>query len=271
MTRALVASLSLLLSSCATASVQDRSPWGVQLYTLRAAMAQDPVATIERLGALGVGEIEFAGAYGRDPATLCSAARRAGLRVAAAHVDWKQLRDAPDAALAEAKSLCADTVILAWLPPEERMTVEQWRAWITRLNAFAARAKAVGLKTAYHAHDFEFAEIYGVRPIDMLLNGLDPAIGFEMDTYWVAHAGEDPRAFLARHAPRITHLHLKDRAADGAMADVGHGVLPMRAIIAQARAQGVRHFLIERDDSPDPQASLVASLDTLAAMPFQPE
>lgn len=267
--RRLAPLLALAVASCATLPDAEPPRWGVQLYTVREAMAQNPFSTLLDVRALGYDEVEFAGVGEYEPELVCRYAQGLGLSVAAAHADWKQLRDDPQAAVAEAKALCADTIMLAWLPPEERQTLAQWREWIGRLNGIAKLAEAEGMGVAYHAHDFEFAPIDGIRPIDLLMADMDPAIGFEMDTYWVAKAGVDPLDFLRRHADRITHLHLKDMAADGSMADVGTGTLGMVAIIAQARRQGVAHFLVERDDAPDPWASLRASLDSLRAMPLQ--
>ena len=242
---------------------------GVQLYTVRADMDRDAIATLQHVARLGYGEVEFAGSYGNPPEALCAETRRLGLNVAAAHADWAQLKSDPAAAVAGAKGLCADTIMLAWLPPEERATRADWEAWIGRLNAVNRMAKARGLALAYHAHDFEFAEVEGVRPIDLLFAGLGPDIGFELDTYWVAKAGIDPLQFLKENADRVTHLHLKDMAADGSMADVGKGTLAIPAIVAQARAQGVEHFLVERDDAADPWESLATSLDSLRPIALQ--
>ncbi len=267
--RTLLVAFLLGTTACSTPVIEPGPIVGAQLYTVRESMAADPLATLRRVADLGYREVEIAGTFGAEPEAICRQARALELRVAAVHADWQLLRTDPATAIAETKALCSDALILAWLPEDQRQTLAQWREWVEHLNLIADLAEREGVRIAYHAHDFEFAEIDGIRPIDLLMDELDPRIGFELDTYWLAYAGEDPLRFLQRHADRVTHLHLKDMAGDGSMADVGEGTLPLAQIIIQAQQQGVRHFLVERDDASDPWASLAASLDSLRAMPLQ--
>ena len=256
---ALPATVCLALAACTGVTMPPRTDMGVQLYTVRADMERDAIATLRHVARLGFGEVEFAGTYGNPPEALCAETRRLDLGVAAAHADWAQLKSDPEAAIAGAKALCADTIILAWLPPEERRSRADWDAWIGRLNGINRMAKAQGLALAYHAHDFEFRAIEGSRPIDLLMAGLDPRIGFELDTYWVLRGGEDPVAFYRAHRDRITHFHLKDAASDGSMADIGAGTIDFAALVREV-GESETHWLVERDDAPDPWASLAASI-----------
>lgn len=260
----------LLLAGCATS---DRAPLpspplvGAQLYTVRADMARDAPGTLRRVAALGYDTVEFAGLFGNDPAPLCAIVEQSGMAVAASHVDWRMLRDDPAAAIAETQALCSPVMVLAWLPPEERRTLDQWRAWVGHLERAGELAEAAGIELAYHAHDFEFVPIDGVRPIDLLLDELDPGrVALELDVYWAARAGIDPVALLRRHPGRVGLLHLKDMAADGGMTDVGAGQLDFAAILGEAQRQGIDHYFVERDESPTPWETLERSLDYLERM-----
>jgi hypothetical protein len=53
---------------------------------------------------------------------------------------------------------------------------------------------------------------------------------------WVAGGHGSPLPFLEQHAGRITQVHLDDRQADGASAPFGHGVAPIRELLAEMRA-----------------------------------
>lgn len=259
----------MLLAGCAahgSGTLGTPRSYGAQLYTVRAEMERDAFATLRRVAAIGYDEVEFAGLFGNDPAELCREVRNLGMSIAASHVDWRKLRDDPGAVIAQTKALCSPVMVLAWLPPEERRTLDQWREWIGHLNRAAELAERSGIGLAYHAHDFEFAPIDGIRPIDLLLNNLDPQVQFELDVYWASKAGVDPVEFMRRHSGRVTLLHLKDMAGGEAMADIGSGTIDFAAVIAEARRQGVRHFIVERDDAPDPWASLERSLDYLTRM-----
>lgn len=270
--RIMLAIISLIVGSAITlapdAAIAKPRVYGAQLYTVRAALEADFDATLMRVADIGYREVEFAGLFGRDAVQVRKTLKRLGLRATSSLVDWKLLRDDPARLIAQTKALGARYMVLAWIPPEERQTIEEWRGWITHLNKVGATARAAGVQLAYHAHDFEYRAIDGVRPIDLLQTGLNARdVVFELDIYWAVLGGADPVALLRAQRGRYPLAHVKDMArTDTAMADVGAGRIDFNAIFAAAGKRDFAHLFVEHDSAADPFASLANSLANLKTM-----
>lgn len=237
---------------------------GLQLFTLRRAFHDDPVATLERIRELGYEAVEFAAPLELDFPALGRRMREIGLDCPSAHAGLGDMAARPDAVLRMAEALGCRYLVLPYVEPARR----DWDAVIEALTSFADVAQRAGLKVAYHHHDFEFSGSEGVRPFDRLVAETDPArVSFELDVYWLRQGGEDPEAMIRRLAGRVRLLHLKDRAADGSMADVGAGTLDFPALIAAADSAGVEHYFVEHDMPPPPGwSSVEASLSYLRGL-----
>jgi sugar phosphate isomerase/epimerase len=78
----------------------------------------------------------------------------------------------------------------------------------------------------------------GALPYQVLLAELDPAIFFELDTYWAQVAGRDPAAVLAELGSRAPLIHIKDGPATAAqskpMVALGDGAVDIPAIVRAA-------------------------------------
>ena len=248
---------------------QPRSPVGLQLYTVRTALQRDFVGTMEQVAAIGYREVEFAGYYERSPDEVRALLGRLNLQAPAAHVPWERTGDGWPAALAEAKAVGHQYVIVPWLPESVRGSVESWRGVAKRLNEAGAAARDAGLSLGYHNHDFEFRPVGGQIPYDLLLAETDPAlVAFELDLYWTVRAGHDPIAYFTRHPNRFRLVHVKDSAGppDHRMTDVGAGSIPFDRILPAAAAAGVRHFIVEHDEPADPMASIRASYQAMTTL-----
>src|SRR5690606_11136708 len=77
-------------------------------------------------------------------------------------------------------------------------------------SAVARRLAEAGLTFSYHNHDFEFERYSGRPGLQILIEESDPALGFEIDTYWVQRGGGDPAYWIRKVAGRIPIVHLKD-------------------------------------------------------------
>jgi len=259
-------------ADCTISTAHLTNSYGAQLYTVRAAMAQDFEGTLCRVAQIGYREVEFAGLFDRDPLDIRTILIGYNLDAVASHADWRQLRDDPQMAIRDAKSLGARYLVLAWLPPEERQTLAQWRWWAGHLNKIGAISGQKGITLLYHAHDFEYEAIEGVRPIDLLQEQLDPKlVNFEMDIYWTVKGGGDPVTLLRRFPGRYPLVHVKDMQHDyTGIADIGDGRIDFSSIFAAAGSRDFLHKFVERDDAIAPFETLRRSLQHLKSIEREP-
>jgi sugar phosphate isomerase/epimerase len=269
--RAFLATLSLLpiVDPSAVSAGARLGPIGLQLYTVRAAMARDVEGALARVAALGYEEVEFAGFFGLSPARIRQALSAAGLRAPSAHVPFDEVARDPERVAADLRERGIGWLVAAWIPEELRGDIAAWHRIADQLDRCAGAAKAVGLRFAYHNHDYEFSRVRGTLPYDILLERTDSRIvELEMDVYWLRRGGGDPLAYFARWPGRFPLLHLNDMRADGTMADVGAGVVAWPALLRERARAGVRHAYVEHDDAADPFASARASYAYLTRLRF---
>jgi len=242
---------------------------GFQLYTARELMAADAAGTLDAIAAIGYDEVEFAGYFDHSPAAIRSFLGSAGLTAPSAHVQLDDMRLRAEAVIAAAQTIGHDYLVLGWLAPPERETLDQYRAHAALCNRFAEQCREAGIRFGYHNHEFEFEELQGRRPIDLLLAETDAElVKIELDLYWINVAGADPLDYFARHPGRFPLCHVKDMAADGSFADVGTGTIDFAAIFAASEEAGLEHCFVERDDSPDPLATAAVAYAYLRGLEF---
>lgn len=267
-----VATVAIADLAIAPAAAAQISAIGLQLYTVRELFAKDPVRTLEQVARIGYREVEFGGGGydAMDHALLRSTMERLGLRAPSVHIGYDALLGQFDQALAMAKTLGADTVVLPYMTDEHR-SEQGWQAALPNFNRFATDLKKAGLGFAYHNHDFEFTlKPGGVSLYERLLKETDPAlVKVELDLYWAAFAGENPGELIDRLSSRIYAYHVKDMRADRSMTAVGQGRTDFAALFKRRGSAGVRHFYVENDQAPAPYLpDITASFNTLRALRF---
>jgi sugar phosphate isomerase/epimerase len=245
---------------------------GLQLYTVRAQLAADFEGTLARVAALGFREIEFAGYHGRSPAEVNAALRRHKLSAPSAHASTAELRDGLAKAIEAARTVGHRHLVLGYVPAEERRSLDDYRRLAETLNRAGERTRRAGIQLCYHNHDFEFGEVGGQIPYDLLLAETDARlVKMQLDLYWIAKAGRRAPDYFARHPGRFPSLHVKDMdsTARRHFTEVGRGVIDFKTIFAAAPRAGVRHYFVEQDETfGSPFDSVKASLEYLKQLRF---
>lgn len=239
---------------------------GLQLYTMRKEMDSDFEGALARIAELGYSEVEFAGYFDRLPNEVRKVLDTNGLISPAAHIPWQSVRDNLDFEIERALVLGQKNIVIPYLGPNER-TESHYKQLIETLNFAGESCKKAGLRIGYHNHDFEFQPIAGMVPYDLILDETeDSLVDFELDLYWIAHAGIDPIPYFEKYPGRFTMLHLKDRTSDGEMAAIGSGEINFESIFSRAELAGVRHYFVEHDNPTNAFASIRKSYGALSTM-----
>jgi len=252
--------------SLASTGTQKRVP-GIQLYTVRAAMAKDVPGTLQAIAGIGYQEIEFAGYGNQSAAQIRRLLDDLGLQSPSSHMDALQLREDPAELIASAAEIGHDYVTIAYMQPEDRQSIDDYKGWADTFNRVGEACRKSGLQFAYHNHDFEFQPIDGQLPFDILLDETDPAlVDFELDMFWVRKAGKDIVPVLGKAPERFTMAHIKDMDTQGEMADVGAGIIDFADILGNEAASGLRHLFVEHDQPADPFKSVAISRLALSSI-----
>ena len=250
-------------------------PIGLQLWSLRDYLPKDLPGTLARIRAMGFREVEGAGLWGRSAPDLRAALDAAGLRCRSAHMDFGRLKDHPDGACAEARTLGASWVVCPWIDHEGAFSREVALASAEAFNRIGKAAADAGLRFAYHCHGYEFVPSADGTLFDTLAGATDTAhVAFQIDVFHAYYGGADPTALIATYAPRVRSLHLKDLkkgvtvtpgtavAPPEVDVPVGSGQIDTRAVLAAARKARVAMYYIE-DESNDPLTHIPQSVSYL--------
>lgn len=241
---------------------------GIQVYTVRRLMPQDPDGTLAALAAIGYTEVELAGLYGNTPSVMRQMLDRHGLTAVSGHMSLTDMRRDWPRALDDAATLGQHYIVCSLFAESER-SIDAFHCNAHEMNQLAAAARQHGIQFGYHNHMYEFAPVSGVVPYDILLTDCDPhLVQMEADLMWMTKGGGDPVAYFNRYPGRFPMVHVKDMTKDGTMVDVGQGSIDFARIFAQSDLAGIKHYFVEHDEPPNPIVDARQCYDYLRHLTF---
>jgi sugar phosphate isomerase/epimerase len=245
---------------------------GLQLYSVRAQMAKDPEGTLAEVHAMGVKYVELAGTYGMSPEKFEALLSEHQLDAVSGHFPFEDWSKNPEALLRQALDLNLVEVGCAWIPHTGAFDEATCRHAIAVFNNAGQLAAQHHMHFFYHTHGYEFQPYGDGTLFDLLMRETNPAnVKFEMDIFWIVHAGQDPVKLLQKYACRWELMHLKDMrkgtptglltGSSDVNNDValGTGIIDLPAILLEARKVGVQWYFIE-DESPNSMEQIPQSL-----------
>jgi sugar phosphate isomerase/epimerase len=250
---------------------------GLELYTVRDALAKDFEGTLAQVAKIGYKEVEFAGYFAHVPDFVPSLKRTReildgdGLTAPAAHVPYSAL--APDIwprVLEASKVLGHDYIVNPSIDREVLKQPDGWKLAAETFNRAGEESQKSGIQFAYHNHVEEFKPLPDGRlPYDVLLSESDPKlVKMEMDLGWAHEARVDPLKYFAQYPGRFPLVHVKDFDKDDVMTEAGSGVIDWKSIFAKSELAGVKHYFVEHDNPKSPFESVQISYAYLKDLRF---
>lgn len=234
---------------------------GIQLFTIRDAVAKNLEGALERLAALGYSNLEIYGYngsfFGKTAKEFKKILSNTGLKVISSHhmsgMAMKgegTLTQGWDKAVEDLHSLGAKYMACAYLLPEER-TEASYKSLPAILETAAKKAKPAGIQFAYHNHDFEFEKLENGLAYDYIIKNTSPGlVNMELDLYWINKAGHDPVAYFNKYPGRFPLWHVKDmEAGTKDITEVGNGTINFDRIFAARQKAGLKYWFVEQDIS----------------------
>lgn len=267
-----------LLAACATPPKSEKiqGRLGLQLYTLRDSIPQDPKGVLKKVAEYGYKELETYSyrdgkIFGMTFGDFGQYVKDLGMEVMSGHYGLDQASgDAWEGAIADAKAIGQKYMVVPYLADTDRKTIDDYKKICEQLNKAGEACNTAGIRFGYHNHAFEFEQLEGQTPIDVMLGELDPKlVGWEMDIYWVVRAGADPLQYFERYPGRFEQWHVKDmdKTDRDKNADIGTGSIDYKPIFAQAEKAGMEHWYVEQESYPgDPIESVEASAKFLKTL-----
>lgn len=258
-TSAVTAASVLTLPSWLQAAGKGKDSIGLQLYSLRDTITKDPKGVLQKVASFGYKELETFGyrdgkIFGMPFAEFGSFVKGLGMKVVSGHYGLDIVKsDGWEKAVTDAKSIGQEYIVLPYLQESDRKTLDDYKRVCETLNKASEVVKKNGMKMSYHNHAFEFQQMEGQIPFDLMLKELDPKkVSMEMDIFWVVNAGHDPIKYFEKYPGRFDQWHVKDMDKNDKQrnADVGTGTIDWKAIFAKAKQSGMKHFYIEQESYP---------------------
>jgi sugar phosphate isomerase/epimerase len=235
---------------------QSPIPIGLELYSVREALKQDPEGTVRAVAALGYQCVEFYAPYFEWTEAQVKSMRKLlddlGMRCYSTHNDQKSF-GAENISRARDLNLALGTKYVVMAYSEPKGNLDGWKAIADQLNFAAERLEPAGLKPGYHNHQAEWKAVDGTRPMDVLAKQTKPSVMLQLDVGTCLEAGSDPVRWIRSNPGRIHSLHLKDWSSDaskGYQVLFGEGSAPWQEIFNAAESVGgAEYYLLEQEGS----------------------
>jgi sugar phosphate isomerase/epimerase len=235
-------------------------PVGLEMYSVRDALAKDPTGTVRAVAAMGYQGLEFYAPYfawteaqAKDMRKLLDELK---IRCFSTHNDG-DFFSGDKLQHARELNLILGSKYMVMASSHDEPGLDRWREVADTLNTAAEKLQPQGLQVGYHNHQLEFTPTDGARPMEILAKNTKPSVILQLDVGTCIEAGGDPVAWIKANPGRIRSIHCKDWSPEPAKKYsvlFGEGVAPWKSLFhAAENGGGIEYYLVEQEGSRFPE------------------
>lgn len=222
--------------------------YGIQLYSVRDAVARDYQKAMAAVAAQGYKKVELFGGFAPGADVIRGWADALGLEISGTHTGAHALaaENLPQT-IRDHQALGCSLLII---PGHDLSTRDRLNQFIQLVNEAQPRLAAEGITLAYHNHSHEFQpNLDGQIIYDELCQRT--SMKLELDTYWAYNAGKDPLQMMDQLKDRLVAVHLKDGFMGGEGTPLGKGTAPVTDVRRKAMEMGLLMVVESETCKPD--------------------
>ena len=237
------------------------NPFGVQLYSVRDVLPDDPRGVMTKLAKMGYKQFEsYSGEkgflWGLSPKEMKVFLGDIGVDMVSTHFNYLDVVNNSDTLkknIEMAKGAGLKYMLCPYLGPQKSW--DKWKQVADNLNKVGEEVSKAGLKFGYHNHDYSFKPLEGKLPQDYLIENTDPNyVMFELDLCWIDVAGVDTEDHLKKYGDRYELCHIKDYTIkDGKplQNDLGKGTVNIKDTLNAALKSNIKYYIVEQEEYPN--------------------
>jgi len=251
---------------------------GAQLYSVRqfCQTESDFAQTMGRIAATGWRGVQISAIGPLDPAFVRKVCDDHGLSIICTHVSFDDMLSNFEAVVEKHRIYGCIYPGLGSMPRHYYdHGLDSLDVFIHEISDLARRFENAGMHLLYHNHAQEFQKYDGELLLSRMMRECNPALQFELDTYWIQCGGGDPIQWL--HGRSADVIHFKDMIGTidntPMITAIGQGNLNWPGIIQACRETQVQWAMIEQDNADqfgDPVDQLAKSFEYLTELGCRP-
>jgi len=259
-----------LLPESVFAAKKEKGIIGVQLYSIRDDMSEDPLGSLKKVAEMGYKYVEHANYirrkfYGFDPKEFRKILDGLGLNMISGHTvmgrqHWDEAKndfsDSWKMTVEDAGILGQKYVVSPSMDESMRRNYNDFRHYMDIFNKCGELCKKQGMKFGYHNHDFEFSErLNNEKLFDIIMKSIDPElVVIQLDMGNLYNGGAVAMEVVNMYPGRFENIHVKDEIpATGGNEKyestiIGEGIVDAKKVVKLAtKTGGTRVYIIEQE------------------------